>query len=273
MSLDIVDKIVKEVTVLKANGGVALFRDSVGFYGVGEPLLHPEFKTIASMCRPVGWGMGTNCDVLGEHIDEIIDNQFTEILLDLDAATPETFDKIRPSLSGHFDKAVRNIELFLEALKGKTPWWKGIYICFIVNILNYSEIDKYLEHWLPRIQDIPNCQVHLRPMVPMPESRANALWGYTLPQLNYIASDKLSIVGDLNAVMRVRDGCCLMDYFFIVFSDGNASICCRHSGEDFIIGNIKDNTIIELFNNPVAENLRYRFKARQFDTLLCKYCP
>jgi len=73
--------------------------------------------------------------------------------------------------------------------------------------------------------------------------------------------------------MSAYTGCTrLFKQAYIMFN-GDMVLCCVDYGRKQILGNVRDTSIYEVWNGPVAREIRRRYLAREFDSLpLCGSC-
>jgi sulfatase maturation enzyme AslB (radical SAM superfamily) len=263
MELGLVDKILKEVPLFRLKTNVTLC-------GIGEPLLHPQFAEIAAMCRHHPWALSTNCQMLDNRMDNIIDNQPKEVVLSIDAATAQTHAAIRCGLD--FSRVIRNVREFLRALKGRKVFWDNVFLLFIVSHQNYQEIDQFIDYWMPHIEYLKNVRIILKPICPWPNHTANTLYGKKLPHMSYQDNEHL-VVGRINDIVKFAPTCILMDSLILILSDGSISLCCLNSDDVFHIGNAKDDTLLNLFNNDVANKYRIAIREKRYcEVPMCDTC-
>lgn len=98
--------------------------------GGGEPLAHPEIGWVIEHLGRNGIQIGiTTNGLLIERYLEPIAEYASWVRVSMDAGTPETFHRIRPSHSGEsqFDNAVRNMRELAAVKKGKLGYSFMIY--------------------------------------------------------------------------------------------------------------------------------------------------
>ena len=141
MSFRVFKKIIDEVAVESP-------RSRIWIAIMGEPLLLKD-KLIRMIRYGIGKGLelhlNTNAEFLTKSMaDQLIKAKLDEIIVGLDAATKETFDKIR--IGGDFDLIVGNVEYLLKAKKKKPH----VVLQFIVMDENEREMAEFKERWLER---------------------------------------------------------------------------------------------------------------------------
>ncbi|MCL2202484.1 MAG: radical SAM protein [Defluviitaleaceae bacterium] len=144
MKMEIVDKIVCEAKALKV--------PSI-FLGAGsECLLHPEITLILKKFAEVGamdYWMISNGSLLTHEISEaIIDAQLTVFSVSLDAATPETYEKIRGNGGKYnLETVTRNIMELINLRERKNKMFPRIRLSYVVMDENEHEVERFKKQW------------------------------------------------------------------------------------------------------------------------------
>ena len=136
MSLENFNKILNQFPELKW----------IGVTGIGESFLNPEFMDMLKECkdRNIYVEIFDNFRFLDyEKAKEMVKWSVDKIYVSLDAATKETFDKIR--VKSDWDIVRKNIKDFDRAKKESNSSWPELWFHFIVCKDNIHELEKYLE--------------------------------------------------------------------------------------------------------------------------------
>ena len=119
-------KRIRELTREMVDAGVK----AVVLIGGGEPLAHPEIGWVIEYLGEsnVQIGITTNGLLIDRYID-CIAKYASWVRVSMDAATPDTFQRIRPSYSGRseFGKAVENMKTLAKIKTGKLGYSFMIY--------------------------------------------------------------------------------------------------------------------------------------------------
>lgn len=95
---------------------------AVVLIGGGEPMMHPDIDKVIEMMGVSGVKIGitTNGLYLKKHLKNTAEYA-SWVRVSMDAATSETFQRIRPSRTGKslFDSAIENMEAYAQQKKGK----------------------------------------------------------------------------------------------------------------------------------------------------------
>lgn len=128
----------------------------------GEPMLHPRFLDILAYMKinrgSLFLSMNTNLSCATKEIlSAIIDVPFNQVRFSVDAAIPETYNRVRPAeftldLEGNRFDGNR-----LDLIDEKIKWWHSVknHIptrhVYTVSSLNVDELPVYVEKWVPRL--------------------------------------------------------------------------------------------------------------------------
>jgi molybdenum cofactor biosynthesis enzyme MoaA len=116
------------------------------FSGMGEPFLAPAFwKVIANFGREQTVFIRANSNghfVTGENARQIMDSGLKEISFSLDAATPETYTKIR---GGDFGKALSGVSTMCDARRNHSRGSLEIFINMTLMCENVSEAPAFVD--------------------------------------------------------------------------------------------------------------------------------
>jgi len=115
--------------------------NTICFVGLGEPLLNPDFYKILkeSDNRHLAINMVTNGVLMDETwCRKIVDLRVSKISISLDAATKETYDKIR--LGSDWDKVIKNIKTLVKLRNESVTKYPHIRIDMVMTKQNVHEL-------------------------------------------------------------------------------------------------------------------------------------
>lgn len=200
----------------------------------GESLLHSRFFEMASYAHDKGvrTKLHTNGSVLDEkkaHL--IIDSGLDQISFSFDGYDKETYESIR--VNGDFEKTVQNIVRFLEIKKDRQS--KKPYV--ILELINFPD---------SRIKS---------------DSRSQKEF---LRHFNGLPLDKLVIkeyhnwAGETGKVAKRKQfsPCTFLWNALIIFWDGSVLPCSQDFFGYYVLGNVKDSSLAEIWNNSKMIRLR-----------------
>jgi MoaA/NifB/PqqE/SkfB family radical SAM enzyme len=118
--------------------------EDLGFHGISEFFMDPDFFEILDECARAGsaLSLNTNGSVCTPRHLAALQSYPGDIWItfSLDAATPETFLKIRGQ---EFWRIVKNIQAYIEAFQSRKAR-TGVWLSFVVNGTSYREMLPFL---------------------------------------------------------------------------------------------------------------------------------
>lgn len=118
----------------------------VKLQGLGEPLLNPEFFQMVDLCvsRDIWVRTISNGSLLhlNDNYKKLIDSKIGDIVISIDGATKDTFEKIR--VGSNFERIVENTVMLNEyAQEKREPWRTSCWM--LVQKDNFEEMEAVLE--------------------------------------------------------------------------------------------------------------------------------
>ncbi len=227
----------------------------VRFLGLGEPILHPELNKMIQYCRDNGVAtrVFTNANTLNQTKGEmLIDTGLDEIQIGFDGTTKKTYEALKRH--GNYEQVKQNIEQFL-ALKRK----KGAEKPFTVVKMIYTpqtenEIEDYLTQWSPIADSV---EIH-------PFSGLGGLVNSVDEVADKTYRDELS----------VRElPCTSLWSQQVVWWNGDVVPCVVDYDGECILGNLKKDTLKEIWNNgPMRKIRREHIKHNFSEIKICAHC-
>ncbi len=246
MKDDLFDKIAREIIDhARFVKRVALFRD-------GEPLLD---KKLAKRIRILVDGgikevnICTNVSLLTpERSAELLEAGLNDILLSIDGTEKESFEKIRVRLN--FEQVVSNA-CELIRLRDRINPKARIRIRMIRQELNKDQWPDFERFWRPKLRQ--HDKVYCSDM---------HNWG------DQLAAYKPS------SVARERDlPCVALWSLMTIFANGDVPMCNIDFNNKFPTGNVRENSIKEVWQNDVQnERRRVHIELRRKEMEMCANC-
>ena len=208
-----------------------------------EAFMHPQIVEIIDLILSydiMDVFLITNGTLLSEKIAKIIvEKELARLSISLDAATEETFKKIRGASLAEVEA---NIHRVIELKKKHNSPLPYIRVTFAKQESNIHEMEAFLEKWQGKADciDFQDC-------------------------LDYGNVDELKDIKNTDFTcsqpfQRVRVDEC-----------GNVYPCCTYYQKYHKLGNLKDHSLAELWNGKQANALRESF-ASKTQSLACKNC-
>ncbi len=217
----------------------------------GEPLLAPHIfdfiEDIKIRAPSTLLNMDTNALKLDEEkAEKLLDSRLDVLLFSVNAATADTYKKVRGS--SKYDQVIANIERFLELRAERGYVWPGIKVQLIVMTDTRNEIGLFKEQWGDKEVD-----VLLIPAIN---------WGGHRPE-----------VGSLMELPLRRYPCTFLFNSFSINWDGKVSFCNVDFDHMGIIGDVNQQSIEEVWKSPEFESYRMLHKQGRWDEIdLCRDC-
>lgn len=239
MPMEIVDTIVQQAKELEC--------PSIWLGAFTEPTIHPDIISILRIIatyEPLDYWMTTNGVCLTEELSEVLtDIPLTKLCVSLDAATPETYKKVR---GGDYNRVLKNVHRFLEIRQKKGLEYPFLRVTFVEQEENRHEIELFKDTW-ENVADIVDTQ---------------KLFDYSVIQKD---SEQFSEkdYGEYD---------CLDPYYHVlVRHDGQFMPCCISTYETDQPKYIQNMTIKEYWESPERVALMQSIRDRKF-IACCKKC-
>ena len=215
------------------------FSDSlVQLHFHGESLLHPQLGEMISLCKDAGLnvGLSTNASLLDEKRSRIlIQSKLDTLVLAFDGVSKEIFEKYRKH--SKYERVKENILRFLdikESMGAVTPFTD-------LHVIKIAEatplINSFVEFW----KDTPVDQITVKSF----STRAGQV------------DETQALKKDWYFGRRPeRHPCRWFWSSVIILWDGRIVPCCHDLQGKIIIGNIRDNTLEEIWNSAKMQALR-----------------
>ena len=241
MKFDLYEKIISEVKTFKDEVyQFALFLD-------GEPLLdnllHKRIE-LAKKAQINNVGFTTNAYLFNkdDRINKILDSEPDWIVISFDSLIKEHYEKIRLRLQ--YERVLDNIH---ELIKQRNSKNKKTTICvrYIEQDLNKLQFDDY-KNYFSKILNNDLDEIHYA---------KEHNWG----------------VG--NGVKIGATRCHFIYNRFVIMRDGKVPLCCIDFNAEELMGNIKNESILEIFNSKkwnIMRNMHSNNERKKIE--ICKNC-
>jgi len=217
-----------------------------------EPLLARNLATLVRKAKERGIrrvNIATNAGILDERrARELIEAGLDEIYFSLDSLDPATFEYLRQGL--RFKAVHDNIMGFISLRNRLNPRLR-IRVQMILQKANRSEPESFRRYWGKRLH--PDDQVVV--------VRAH----------NWASAVKVGPFGDED---RANDIPCISLWgTFCVHVDGKAILCCMDSRGDYVMGDVTEQSIREIWTGDRYRQVRELHLAGKRATLpICDGC-
>ena len=219
---------------------------------INEPLIRNDITRFISYAKKVGIVdiyLSTNGLLLTDSLTkELIEAGLTRIQISIDAFTNKTYDKVRPG--GDLGKVVENVERMVEIkneLRSITPL---IRVNFVRTELNEHELQSFVDYWVNKVE-----MIGIQEMVKPPVSTID--------------------IKSKTTYNKRKEGfrCSFPFKQMVINNEGNILPCCTFYGEQFEMGNIKHDNIIDVWNSEQMRTLRNIHRdGKYFENEICTKC-
>lgn len=208
---------------------VRLGTKSLGFAIWGEVFLDKKiFDKIsyAKDCGILDIRLHSNGILITDKLaDKIIESGVTWMSVSLDAATPETYTKVR---GGDFKKAVSGLSNLISAKLQKLSEFPKLRVSFVKCSLNEHEADMFSEYYSQY------CDVAIQEFYD-----ANAI----LPK--HLTPKIRTYYG--------KEQCFENFYKAFIKYDGTVVPCCEDIRSKIVLGNVSKDTLFDVYNSEIAK--------------------
>ncbi len=207
--------------------------------GVGsEGLLYRDIRKVIEYARSGGIMdilLMTNGTLVTEDFSKfVIEQQVSRVCISVDAATPETYEKVRGK--DELEKLENNIRTLAETKKRLQSALPVIRLSFCVTEDNRHEQMAFREKW---------------------ESVVDYLDYQKLADNSYVGREDESPVKELIADEDGTKPFCTKPFGYLnVWSNGDISPCCNFHGKSLVFGNIETDTLEDVYNGEKMAALR-----------------
>lgn len=224
--------------------------------GLGsEPLLYKPIRDVLKAttdAKVMDIFLGTNGVLMNESISEyLVQNQIARVEISLDAATPETYLKVRRK--DELERIERNVEKLLEIKKRNNSALPVIRLCFCVLPVNSHEQEMFLKKWEGRVDYVDFQKFY-----------------------DFGSVDELRATGTIAGIenVEVEDRHCAYPFNSLhVWSNGNVTPCCTFfaKNEGLVVGNIAEESLRQIWEGDRIKEIRRQLLTGDLNPT-CRVC-
>jgi Predicted Fe-S oxidoreductases len=218
----------------------------VYLYGTGESLLHKELINYIDYVK--GRGMATCLSTNGQLLTEekavtLLGSGLDHLIVALDGGTKDTYEKIR--IKGDFELLINNIR-FLLKIKNRFGSTTRICLQMIYMPQNAHEI-KIFRDLFGREEHQAVSSFRFKPL-------------YETYALGY------------KPICHTRP-CFWLWNMISIHWNGNVALCCMDADAVYRLGNLNDQSVMEVWNSQQLQDIRKKHLAINYDDVcLCATC-
>jgi radical SAM protein with 4Fe4S-binding SPASM domain len=237
----------------------------VGPFNLGEPLLHEDiFKMISYVQNNnIATILSTNGTLMTKDVArQIIDSGLEKLIISMDAATEETYQKNRPG--GDFNTLKENIKMLMAEKKKKNSKTPFVIAQMVVMKNNEGEIEEFKKLSKELNVDSYVLSTYWGQLLGSSAEEKNTINFYSTRDefKNLRRNDYL-----------VKDTCRWAWSGSVINWDGTVVPCCYDYKETYAIGNVFDKGLKRLWNNKLYKQVRREIKKGRRKIPLCAICP
>jgi len=211
----------------------------------GESLLHPQIvdAILYAKRKKLFTRLHTNGSLLTEELShKILDSGLDRLSFSFDGFDKETYERTR--VGGNFEKTLQNIIRFLEIKKEKKLKKPNTSI----EVINFE----YNKH----IQTKKEFEATFK----------------DLPLDSFVIKDLHNWAGETKKTQTSShySACTFPWNALVVYWDGNVLPCSQDFFGSYILGNVKESSLRDIWNNPLTSQLRRKLSKK--DILGLKAC-
>lgn len=226
-----------------------------------EPLLDTkleeriaEFRTIAAPHQIIE--LVTNGSALtSARFSRLVASGVDLISISLNAATEEVFHQVKHGIS--WQQVRRNIDAITQADLSKV----NIFLRYVRQHENSSGLRQFSSYWKRRGFNIYSFEINNR--------------GGTVRNYDKLLPPRNPLQHQLRIAMtrRLFNICPFAFSIANIMQNGDVPLCAMDWNNHEILGNVKQNTIREIFNSPRMQEIRALMHQRRYDEIMpCRNC-
>jgi len=238
----------------------------IWFHHFGESLTHPDFADFIRYAngKGVGTQMSVNPLMFSKKISQdLIDANPTHLLVAFDGHDNESFEKIR-GLPKAYEKSKENLLAFLEQKVAS-----GSKIRIVISIIDFplngekgDEMRTELESFWRSVPGVDD--VLWKPFT---------IWIGDTAAINGLKRPKTEAEQFMQSYMDLRKVTCDFPWKRVAIAwDGGVIPCCHDYNNIYPLGNVKEQSLKEVWNGPKMVALRRELRSGNVKNKLCKDC-
>lgn len=228
----------------------------VSFHTVGEPLMYPHLREAVAIARAKNIEVGISSNaVLTERLVAIHESDPAWVhgfRFSIDAATPETYRKIR--VGGELANVLQSCEFVNQTNKGRINSRLALAVNCVVGAENAGEMATFF-HTFTKYA----FPMHLR----------FGLMNSLSPDTSYYRENRI----EFKNLYKSNVPCGMVFGGMYFNNEGHATLCCRDYENQLVIGNPLESSLREVWRSPAAESIRRQHRQEEEMTIeQCRNC-
>lgn len=209
----------------------------------GEPLLYPDIVKAVGYAKEKGkyvW-ISTNASLLSADMaTQLLKTGLDKIIFSVDADEKATYEQLRVGLN--WETVLGNIENF-QKLRNKGKYKTRTVVNIVSTKENIAQIQRIYQFWKKRVDGVAIS----------PETDVSP------PKPKWVESSKPVKCERIFRHLTIR-------------ANGDVVLCCRDSHKTYVMGNVKEELPIKVFNSPAFNRIREAIRTGINLPALCVGC-
>jgi len=220
----------------------------------GEPLLNPKIHEMVRYAKKFGIevGLSTNATLLdSRNVAEIMASGLDRIIISLDGATKETYERVRRY--GDYEHTLANVLDFLDAKKliDRKPY-------VTIQLIRMKDTEKEIQRFCEMFRPLPVNEICIKDL---------DTWTGKIGSINELRVE--SFVS--KRVNRVA--CGLLWYSMAIYADGRVVPCCRDFDAEYVLGDASSDRLSNIWNGSRMKMIRKTHVGGDYMGVeLCRSC-
>ena len=236
------------------------------FYFQGEPFLNPEFLSMVKYAagKKIYTATSTNAHYLTDDVaKKTVESGLDRLIISIDGTTQEVYQQYR--VGGNLEKVLegtRNIVKWKKQLNSKTPF---IFFQFLVVKPNEHQVEDIKR--LAKTAGVDEVRFKTAQVYEY-ETDPNEL----IPTIDKYSRYKKNENGTYSAKNKMANRCWKMQQGNVVTWDGLVVPCCFDKDATHQLGNLKQQSFKEIWNNSNYKQFRSELKKSRKNIDICANC-
>lgn len=251
--------------------------DNITLYLFGEPFLHKDVLDMTKYSFEAGMNVSISTNgtlIQGKaHAEQIINSGVSTISISLDGVQKNTYNLYR--IGGDFEKVLNNIKYLVEA-RNKTKN-KNVKIIIQTVVMKQNE---HQRDTLRKISKELGADAYYEKNLIIPANIETEPDKFKEMADKYLPNDKKMQLYELKDGYYVMSGSIHNNCGFLfnqkmmtICSNGNVIPCCHDNKSEYIMGNVFEETLSQIWNNKKFKKYKKAIKKDQSSIALCRTCP
>jgi MoaA/NifB/PqqE/SkfB family radical SAM enzyme len=257
---EIIDQLNPEYQVMDPEG-----KPLIHLFHYGEPCWYPHFEESIKACKARGLHVVVSDNAAQfspEYSEKAIRAGLDELWLMLDGMDEHTSRAVRGS-GASFHKGMANINYLLAEKKARNLPAPAVYIFMIRQPANHHQWGEFESYW----KEVEGATARVAYF---------STFGGDIPAINDIADELRGLQGqpeEDRRLAKLNQYRCYYPWHSVsILSDGKVVPCCRDYNGTYILGDLNEKSLVEIWNDRPLRILRKEIISGNIVNPLCSPC-